>query len=649
MTESVPNEILELILRFALQVPTPTFEAWRTQRTFCGSPRSTVSDLLVVSKRWCAAGTPALYESAILRSPHQVTALASQLNASSRSKDGLKLGRYLRRLRIEGGYDGAFIKVLNAAPGITDLFLCYDLSNKDSMAGLIRAFRKISPERLFLDTVKGNGASDHVGINLSKAIGGALPTWKKLKYVTASDLFVFWPDLLREVPKFPALEHISLSSRTATTNIDGNNLEHLARIPTLKIIQIRTMGQFATPLLLHKHADPRAKELIYLGVGKHMVKLTEYPDVEVTLENPPSLPELPDKLWDKILGYATHVHDPEFLDVDEETFHRSCNWPSVASTRKAVLLLSKRFHRLGLRHMYSIPHLKSENAVETFIARVEASDELARLVRVFFIPRRVELKAPKRISAPLISLMRVDRRVRVFPDITRNVERGGAFLLESMEQDVGQDVIDPSVWAMFANLKNITLYGRCSALEGVDIPALALPTLEVLELWGCDVSMLGVFARMRHVAVHVVISRTDLALYESLPSLRQLGFSAVAAPDAVILLEVHGAKLDSLAVDMREGAGAPSVPVLDHCPRINELRIITTTAVPLGIPFLTSSQPHTSIRRLTFPSLILDRIRNFSAKAEEWDSFIDQLTEHRAKLPNLKEFCILEPFQWPVN
>ncbi|TBU48039.1 hypothetical protein BD309DRAFT_987589 [Dichomitus squalens] len=393
MTESVPNEILELILRFALQVPTPTFEAWRTQRTFCGSPRSTVSDLLVVSKRWCAAGTPALYESAILRSPHQVTALASQLNASSRSKDGLKLGRYLRRLRIEGGYDGAFIKVLNAAPGITDL-----------------AFKKISPERLFLDTVKGNGASDHVGINLSKAIGGALPTWKKLKYVTASDLFVFWPDLLREVPKFPALEHISLSSRTATTNIDGNNLEHLARIPTLKIIQIRTMGQFATPLLLHKHADPRAKELIYLGVGKNMVKLTEYPDVEVTLENPPSLPELPDKLWDKILGYATHVHDPEFLDVDEETFHRSCNWPSVASTRKAVLLLSKRFHRLGLRHMYSIPHLKSENAVETFIARVEASDELARLVH-----------------------------------ITRNVERGGAFLLESMERDVGQDVIDPSL------------------------------------------------------------------------------------------------------------------------------------------------------------------------------------------------------------
>ncbi|EJF55748.1 hypothetical protein DICSQDRAFT_130475 [Dichomitus squalens LYAD-421 SS1] len=403
MTESVPNEILELILRYALQVPMPTFEAWRTQRTFCSSPRSTISHLLVVSKRWCAAGTPALYESAILRSPHQVTALASQLNASSRSKEGLKLGRYLRRLRMEGGYGDAFIKVLNAAPGITDL---------------IAWLNKISPERLFLDTVEGNGASDHVGINLSKAIAGALPAWKKLKYVTASDLFVFWPDLLREVPKFPALEHISLSSRTATLNIDGNNLEQLARIPTLKIIQIRTMGQFATPLLLHKHADPKAQELICLGVGKNMVKLTEFLAVEVTIENPPSLPELPDKLWDKILGYATHVHDPEFLDVDEETFHRSCNWPSVASTRKAVLVLSKRLHRLGLRHMYSIPHLKSENAVETFITRVEASDELARLV-------------------------------------PRNVEGGGAFLLESMEQDVGQDVIDPGVWAMFANLKNL--------------------------------------------------------------------------------------------------------------------------------------------------------------------------------------------------
>ena len=86
MTDSVPNEILELILNYAVPIPSSTFEAWRTPRTFCGSPPSKVSGLLVVSKRWCALGTPALYESAILRTRAQVKALANQLSASSRSK-----------------------------------------------------------------------------------------------------------------------------------------------------------------------------------------------------------------------------------------------------------------------------------------------------------------------------------------------------------------------------------------------------------------------------------------------------------------------------------------------------------------------------------------------------------------------------------
>ena len=115
-----------------------------------------------------------------IRSRVKIKGLANQLNAASHDKDKPKLGRYLRRVRIEGGYGDYFLKVLLAAPGITDLFLGYDLHNGDSMAGLIRTLKKISPERFFLDSIKGNGASDHVGINLSKAIAGALPSWKKL-------------------------------------------------------------------------------------------------------------------------------------------------------------------------------------------------------------------------------------------------------------------------------------------------------------------------------------------------------------------------------------------------------------------------------------------------------------------------------------
>lgn len=188
MTESVPNEILEAILGHALAIPAPTFETWRTHRTYCSSPRSTVSDILLVSKRWCALGTPALYEAAIIRSSSQAQKLATAVNATNiGQKDRhLKRGQYLRRLRIEGGYGDAFIRVLAAAPGITTLYLCYGLTNEDSMAGLLNALRKIQPEQLFLDAMKkSTGASEQVEASLSKAIAGVLPHWMKLVRTSA--------------------------------------------------------------------------------------------------------------------------------------------------------------------------------------------------------------------------------------------------------------------------------------------------------------------------------------------------------------------------------------------------------------------------------------------------------------------------------
>ena len=96
-----------------------------------------------------------------------------------------------------------------------------------------------------------------------------------------------------------------------------------------------------------------------------LVKYTDLSPLKVTIEDRPPLPELPDKFWDKILGFATHVHDPDYLHIDEEVFNRSCHlWPPVNSIRKKVLLLSRRFYvrkrlfgfpsRLTLLHYHSV-------------------------------------------------------------------------------------------------------------------------------------------------------------------------------------------------------------------------------------------------------------------------------------------------------
>ena len=80
-----------------------------------------------------------------------------------------------------------------------------------------------------------------------------------------------------------------------------------------------------------------------------------------------------------------------------------------------------------------------------------------------------------------------------------------------MVQDVDQHaiVIDPRMWTQFVQLKSMSLYGKCSVLNHVTVPADALPHLESLELWDCGPSMLGMFGQMEYVVFLAARSYTD--------------------------------------------------------------------------------------------------------------------------------------------
>ncbi|KAI0697522.1 hypothetical protein C8T65DRAFT_582614 [Cerioporus squamosus] len=463
MTEVIPNELLEDILFQALTIPTLVFEAWRTHRTFCGSPRSGVSSLLLVSKRWCTLGTPALYESAILRTSTQVQALAQVL--TDRRGHRRALGRYLHRLRIEGGFGSAFIKILTAAPNITTLHL--------------GTLKKVHLEHLLLDSVDGRLLSTTMGINLSKAVAGALPYWKKLKRVDTSPKFVFLPEVLPALTKAPTLEFISMSNYTMNMNIDGNILAALGMNSSVKVIQIRHLDT-STPVKLLQHIDEFAKMKLYVGMGKDMVKLTDFPDADVVKEDPGRLPDLPDKLWDSILDYATHV---DAREMDETLFRLSR--PSMNRTRKAILLVDKRLHRLGLRHMYSIPHLAQERNVDAFIALIEHNHRLARLVRILYLPEDIMFDQRKYIVAPLTSLEQVSKQFLVFPDTAQFVRDGETLPLQQASQWLGETLIDSKSFTPFANLRNLELYDRYGAIAE-DMPRDVFPKLESLDVWGWD-------------------------------------------------------------------------------------------------------------------------------------------------------------------
>ena len=233
-----------------------------------------------------------------------------------------------------------------------------------------------------------------------------------------------------------------------------------------------------------------------------MVILTDFPGVEVVKEVPGPLPDLPEKIWDKILHYATRAENWE-IDDNSNLFQPSR--PSMNRTRRAILLVDKKFNvriwsyssnvscltfyvssqRLGLRHMYSIPHLARNNNVDRFINVIEEHHNLARLVRDLYLPEDVTFQKRKHVLAPLTSLERVTRHFLVLPDIAPFVRSGESVPLQDASQWLAEGTIDSTLFKPFTNLRSLTLFDQYGAIVDA-ISRDCFPKLEVLDLWGWD-------------------------------------------------------------------------------------------------------------------------------------------------------------------
>ncbi|KAJ7651135.1 hypothetical protein FB45DRAFT_732177, partial [Roridomyces roridus] len=112
----LPDEIVSEILSPALKVPDDLFFDTSETSPFANFTPST-SAYLLVCKDWLRVATPLLYSVVVLRSKAQAMALASVLKANP------EFGRFIKKLRVEGGYGPSMHAILKSAPNITDLFL----------------------------------------------------------------------------------------------------------------------------------------------------------------------------------------------------------------------------------------------------------------------------------------------------------------------------------------------------------------------------------------------------------------------------------------------------------------------------------------------------------------------------------------------
>ncbi|KAJ7938341.1 hypothetical protein B0H13DRAFT_1139374 [Mycena leptocephala] len=147
MANHIPDEIISEILSPALRVSDAAFS---TLSASGASPFMTFSEsssaFLVVAKAWLRVATPLLYNVVVIRSKAQAQALAAALKANP------ALGRFIKKLRVEGGFAISMLKILQTSPNITDLFLSLEIPQPDNACGLHRGLHLINPVRVIIDT-----------------------------------------------------------------------------------------------------------------------------------------------------------------------------------------------------------------------------------------------------------------------------------------------------------------------------------------------------------------------------------------------------------------------------------------------------------------------------------------------------------------
>jgi F-box-like len=139
----LPDEIVSEILSPALKVSDHLFCDTSDVSPFATYSPST-SAYLLVCKDWLRVATPLLYHVVVLRSKAQANALEKVMRSSP------EFGRYIKKLRVEGGYGTAMHTILKSAPNITDLFFSLSIWSSDNTTGLCKGLPLINPRRVIV-------------------------------------------------------------------------------------------------------------------------------------------------------------------------------------------------------------------------------------------------------------------------------------------------------------------------------------------------------------------------------------------------------------------------------------------------------------------------------------------------------------------
>lgn len=172
--DKIADELLKEILSPPLRVPDDMFANTDPFSPFSKAMFS-AADVLLVCKRWMRVGTPALYETVIIRSSAQAQALQMALASNP------YFGRFVKKLRLEGAY-GAFItpNMIECMGRVTDFCFTLSVFSADKLGGLAKALKTFNPKRLVLALHDPDRDGNSQYSALVRKLCKAMTKWTKL-------------------------------------------------------------------------------------------------------------------------------------------------------------------------------------------------------------------------------------------------------------------------------------------------------------------------------------------------------------------------------------------------------------------------------------------------------------------------------------
>ncbi|KAF7320864.1 F-box domain-containing protein [Mycena chlorophos] len=589
----LPDEILSEILTPALRV---SDDAFSDARVLGMSFTESSSACLLVCKDWLRVSTPLLYGVVILRSKAQAQALAFAL------QNNPDLGRFIKKLRVDGGYGRFMHIILQTTPNISELFLMFSMGSTDSVSGLVKGLPLVSPSRLFI-----HNASRHVsapGKALITTIAACVPSWTKLNTVQVSTKWRDYdepivPELVAAFANCQTLVSFVLAgSETVPLSVPGY-MKVISAAPSLKRIVFRPPLRpepsgnsvfFYRKFYEGIRGDPRLRQLITIPVESNDEELAAAGPEPSLFVYPARLsadPQQEDEIWGRVLGFVFKERTPSTGRFAGSVVRGLEQQPK---NYLAPVLACRMFARLAIPHLYETPFLYTDIAQHNFSLILAGSrgPTLGPYVREITVNEIYDLA----LLGMLQHTPRLESIVGHGSDSTLP-----ASALELLAKSVGNSL---------RTLRNVAFDKPLKG--GLDPTPMALFTQLVFLEWDCKAP----FKSLRNLSATALGNLTTLAIREyhptflallsdlQLPALQSVEFPAVAGPrGASAFFRKHGPKLVRATLGPAQLTDA-ELGVLSLCPALTELRIAYNQNHPVRSLHFDPTTAHANLRRILF-------------------------------------------------